>query len=201
MFLAACRNSVEIVRDEEFSQVTYRARTDHCMVSIQVPLNRTKLRGFSYSTDHATPWPQELSLISRLLESLIKKGEFQLVGWIAWEPLYYTPELSRRLALAALRSQEWDRKKGKPKSMSLSEFTVKIMNEGGVFGDVAAIFKRKKIHLVVTNVEKIGVLQAEQTSFFEELKKEGAAPSDKFPVDCLTSLSVSWVNGAVKELK
>jgi hypothetical protein len=189
IFLISCGTNVHVKEDKTLSNVTFQIIGEkNCQPSFEVPLNKTEKWGLVYQSNCSLPPSQLLPLISKLLDIVTKKVDLDMVGSVFWGSIYNS-EFSSRLAIAALRSPEWDRKKGQPKSLPLHSFIERLMIEERVFGDVIDIFAQHGVYLDVLSVEKVGILEVKETNLFEKLNMIGVDSNDKLPIDCLVWFS------------
>ena len=100
-------------------------------------------------------------------------------------------EMSYRLALAASRSPEWDKAKGKPKQGDLNRFTRELANQAKIYPELTELFATFNRTVTLGYVEKVRVLNAGQLPFFPQLERQGVKAIDRLPFDCMSWFSIS----------
>ena len=100
-------------------------------------------------------------------------------------------ELQLRLALAAYRSPEWDLKEGKPKNGDINGFIKDLANGEPIYPELKDLFRPFDRQITLAIVEKVRVLEAEKLPFYNQLKLQGVAATDRLPFDCMAWFSLS----------
>jgi hypothetical protein len=96
-----------------------------------------------------------------------------------------TNAFGRQLALAALRSDEWDKKKGqlKDRKAKQNEFVLKLANDGQFLKSFINVFSEHSLRASLSDFEHLRVLRVADfpAPVSAELKAAGARSQDKLP--------------------
>jgi hypothetical protein len=101
-------------------------------------------------------------------------------------------EMSKRLALAAKRSPDWDSEKGRLLSEGhINDFVAKLANERGIYKELKDLFHTLNLNLTIDHVEKVLVGSVQDKSYYHELQQFGVNTSDKLPFDCMVCFRIN----------
>jgi hypothetical protein len=139
----------------------------------------------------------QVPLLIKICEAIFNNGNhagvIRLLFWPSLESGTKQPhlEMSYRLALAAFKSPEWNKKMGKPKKEGLNKFVKDLANREMIYPELKEVFGYFNKSITLSTVEKVLVMEAEKLPFYDSLKEEGVKLSDKLPYDCMAWFSVS----------
>jgi hypothetical protein len=188
---------VEVLRQPEYQEIQYCLAVDDCRLCWKTHLNRIN-RGIVQSRTRCTKsLEDQLDGLSALMTEIVNHdpngASLHTLFWGRLVP--DTPQddlkMAMRLALAAFKSDQWDRKKGKPVQGETVYWVRDLANSVMIYPELRKLFNSFDRRIKVAGVEKVLVLPAGRLPFFEKLKAHGVREGDKLPYDCLTWFSIS----------
>lgn len=174
--------------------VSYRAPRGDCAVSWIAYLNEPGV--VKYESDCPASLAEQLPLLNDICATYLGQDRnapaFRVLFWgrLAPDDARVSREMSLRLALAAFRSPDWDKTRGKPKTGDINLFARDLANQAGIYPELTALFTGFHRRVVLTHVEKVLVLKAKKLPFFAELEKLGVKKSDRLPFDFMAWFSI-----------
>jgi len=93
--------------------------------------------------------------------------------------------MSRRLALAAAQSAEWNKISGKPLKGHENLFVQKIANNAVIYSELKGLFNGLGYKIEISGVEKVFIQQAKKLPFWDDISSQ-VNITDKLPYDCQT---------------
>jgi hypothetical protein len=88
------------------------------------------------------------------------------------------PWMSQYLALAAHRHDQWDSKRGRPKSGELNKYVGLLLSSDELMSPVDRVFRRFGYRVVGVSVEKVLVGGFDRVPFLPDQAKDGLVPYD-----------------------
>ncbi len=148
----------------------------------------------------AAPLALQFSLLSKICAVIFSPDKdpraFRTLFWggLEAEGKPASQELPLRLALAAYQSPDWDVRKGKPKNGDVNGFIKNLANKEPIYPELKELFRRFNRNITLSIVEKVRVLEAEKLPFYDRLKQQGVAATDRLPFDCMAWFSLSAIS-------
>jgi hypothetical protein len=154
-------------------------------------------RGITTNRSHCSrPLSTQLPDLSRLLDQILSQNPQTPFPTLFWGRL--TPDtpkddlqMAQRLALAAFRSSQWDRRSGKPRTGNINLFVRQLLNSTEIYPELDELFSRFNKKIGVSDVEKVLVTTAEKLPFYKALHAQGISTKDKLPFDAMVWFSIS----------
>lgn len=173
---------------------SYRAVQDDCTVTWISYYNEPGV--VKYQPACPAPLARQLPLLTGICSAFLSRdpnaAAFRTLFWgrLAPDSTPASLEMSFRLATAAVRSNEWDRKRGRPKGGDLNGFARDLANRAMIYPEVKDLFAGFHLTATLSHVEKVLVLEAGRLPFFPELAKAGVGPADLLPFDFMAWFAV-----------
>jgi hypothetical protein len=104
-------------------------------------------------------------------------------------------EFSLRLVLAASKSPQWDRRRGRPRGGDVNAFVKELANRELIYPELKDLFARFNKTISFACAEKVLVSEAAKLPFYDRLKAQGIKPTDKVPFDCMAWFSAAEAPG------
>ena len=123
-----------------------------------------------------------------LLRAVLKDKLTDSLRTLSWGRL--TPAirkssiLGRRLAIAASRSEIWDKRLGKSSAFGENNFVRDLINTQNIFKELKDVFQKCGMEIKIVSVEKVLVFRAEELPDFDLYQQYGIAKQDRIPIDC-----------------
>lgn len=148
-------------------------------------------------TDCTVSLAEQMPTLNRICSKFLNKDRNATVfRTLFWGTLFPERaegawEMSYRLALAAFRSPEWDKAKGKLEQGDLNRFTKELANQAEIYPELTEMFATFNRTVTLGHVEKVRVLNAGQLSFFPQLERQVVKATDRLPFDCMSWFAIS----------
>jgi hypothetical protein len=174
--------------------VIYRAGRGDCSVSWIAYQNEPGV--VKYDAVCPAPLAEQLPLLNAIGVTYLSQDRnapaFHVLFWgrLAPDDVRASREMSLRLALAAFRSADWDKARGKPKAGDINLFARDLANQAGIYPELTELFKTLHRSVALTHVEKVLVVKAKKLPLFPELKQLGVKGSDRLPFDFMAWFSI-----------
>lgn len=174
--------------------VIYRAGRGDCSVSWIAYRNEPGV--VKYDADCPASLAEQLPLLNAIGATYLSQDRdaaaFHVLFWgrLAPDDVRASREMALRLALAAFRSDGWDKSRGKPKAGDINQFVRDLANQARIYPELTELFTGLQRSVVLTHVEKVLVVKAKKLPFFQELEKQGVKKSDRLPFDCMAWFSI-----------
>jgi hypothetical protein len=189
------RESFVIKETDESGKSSYILWPHHCLTMLELSENDKKIfsirditgspsiRGLTYSCSYERRMQLTEKILARIAKDTnnLKRLKYYSPEELGTEPMY-------RLASAAAKSPEWDRKRGCPKGngakIGTNGLVKKYIQENNVFKELSDIFGKYHLKLEVRDVEMVLVPQVDKSSIAEYAKRPDSpiSPEDKLPM-------------------
>lgn len=182
------KSEFTVTFDSLLNEKHFIGRTESCMVYLSrfdSDLNRGILK---YRNPCNFDPVNDIPLFDKLLTAVLKDEETDSLRALSWGRL--TPDitkpsvLGRQLAVAASRSEAWDREKGRSLLIGENKFVRDLLNKNDVFAGLKGVFKKFGIKIQVTSVEKVLIFRAGELPDFNIFERSGIKKDDLIPIDC-----------------
>ncbi len=187
------KDVVAVVEDDVARETRYTIASGDCRITWTAFRTGVNLGVVQHRSDCSLGLAGQAPLLGKLLE---KVGPFHTLMWGR-----LTPDGARewtmaaRLAVAAGRSEGWDKLRGRPKAGGINDWTRKTMEGAGVYEELRPVFAARGLDIRLSSVEKVLVQQAGKLEFFQELSARGVGVADRVPFDCQTWFAVRAAGG------
>jgi hypothetical protein len=186
---------VEVVEDDAAREARYTITSGDCRITwtvFRTPVNLGVIRHHAVcGLDLRDQAPLIEKVLARVMESDAAAGKFRTLMWGRLYPDDAKEStLSARLAVAAMRSDDWDASRGRPNRGEINAWTRKTMEGAHVYEELKPVFAARGLEIRLGSVEKVLVQQAGKLDFFRELSGAGVGVADRVPFDCQTWFSV-----------
>jgi hypothetical protein len=177
---------------------TYRAAHDNCTIT-WIAYNYEP-GVVKYKRDCPAPLAQQLPLLHSICATFLSQDRhaaaFHTLFWgrLAPDSTASSREMSFRVAAAAFRSEEWDKRRGQPKHGDINRFTRDLANQARIYPELQELFTDFHLTVTLSHVEKVLVERADQLSCYPQLVLLGAKAADLLPFDCMAWFAVAIDN-------
>lgn len=178
---------VSVVRSPAGSgpeETTYEIRSGPCRIGWTVwgsGVNRGIARR---RADCRLPLSEQIALDAKIHDKALDGGP--IFRTLDFGRLERFPEISARMAAEAVRSPEWDARRGRPKSsQSANRFLQDLFasSGSGVFSEWRRLFEERGLTFAVSGVEEVSVGAAGALPYFPGLAARGVTAADRAPYD------------------
>jgi hypothetical protein len=190
-------SEVQVLRRPEYQEIEYCLARDDCRLCWKTHLAEIN-RGIVQSrTRCAKSLEDQLDGLAALMTEIVNHDPYGAsLHTLFWGRLVPDApqddlKMAMRLALAAFKSDQWDRTKGKPVRGETVYWLRDLANSAMIYPELQNLFNSFGRRIAVAGMEKILVLPAGRLPFFEALQAHGVREGDKLPYDCLTWFSIS----------
>jgi hypothetical protein len=182
------QDDVAVERNSELRETQYSIAAGDCRIVWTVfdtELNRGVIR---HRANCSLALSEQAPLVEKLLRKVISANggatEFRTLDWGRLYPDGPKDEtMAVRLALAAMRSADWDAAKGLPRNGDINRWARKVANDASIYQELRPVFLPSGLEIQLTAVEKVLVLQAGELPFYEDLRVNGVRAEDRVPFD------------------
>lgn len=190
-------NKFEVVIEQstDWNATIYRISKEGC--TIEWIARNSEIGVVKYASDCVTPLALQMPLLGEIAGTFFSRDSnarsLRTLFWGRLDPDMATGprELSFRLALAAHKSPDWDKKRGKPKNGDINSFVKDLANRAMIYPELKALLANFHKTVTFSCAEKVLVTEAGKLHFFDQLKQHGVRESEKLPFDCMAWFSVS----------
>lgn len=203
---AGSTNEPEVIKDvnKEFGISTYVLAQDQCVIMLMLGERSNKkdffIRDLTESSldikqTSSCSYSRRMQLTEKVLARIAKDTD-NLKRVKCFSPKNMGAEPMYRLASAAAKSPEWDRKRGRPESRGKkigTEWLIKkYIQENNVFKELSDIFGKYHLKLKAGDVERALVPQVKNSRIADYAKRPNSpiSPEDKLPMSASIMLVV-----------
>jgi len=182
------KDELKVSIDLLLNEKRFIVQTESCTVSLTL-FDTDINRGIIKYRNPCNFDPQrDIPIFKVLLTAVLDDNRTDSLRTLSWGRL--TPALNkhsilgRRLAVAASKSEMWDKQVGKSHEMGENNFVRDLLNRENIFKEVKDIFRKFDIEMQVVNVEKVLVYNAEELPDFDFFQRHEIEKHDQIPIDC-----------------
>lgn len=191
----AQKPSVRVEHSQSDNSTSYGITSEEC--TIKWVTRNAEIGVILHRAECATSLTEQMPLLAAVAAEFFSRDPnarvFRTLFWGRLSP--DTPadsgELSLRLVLAASKSPEWDKQRGRPKNGDPNGFVKDLANRELIYPELKELFTRFNRTVSFSCAEKVLVCEAAKLPFYDLLKAHGINPTDKVPFDCMAWFSVS----------
>jgi hypothetical protein len=189
-------DGITIEQRQEFSETVYSLGDASCEMHLTAYESESNLGVIVVRSKCISSWQRQVSLfekgLAKVLEDEKQTRTFRALSWGRLAPDQPVPhELSYRLALAAFESPLWDKKRGRAKTGHENSCVVDLANNADIYRELKVAFSTLNRSIRFSSAEKVLVMEAGKSPFFDALKIHGVQARDRLPFDCQAWFSVS----------
>jgi hypothetical protein len=184
-----------IIKIDTLYQTKYYSLQDSTgSYTVSVYLNELNRGVFRYRYKGTNPLQLQIEAMQTVLNTVFKDTSLHInLHTFIWGALSKSAQndflMSKRLVLAAAKSDAWNKKTGKPFKGHENPFVLKLANQAQIYPELSTLFRKFGYKTKVSGVEKVFIQPAEKLHFWDEISGR-ANKNDKLPFDCQTWFSI-----------
>jgi hypothetical protein len=186
--------TVNIKLDSVYQEKHYTLKDSTGDYKFTVYLNDLNRGIIGYNYKGLSAIPQQTKPMYTLLKTIFQDSLLNFkIHTLVWGRLFKPANndllMSKRLALAATKSNAWNKKTGKPFAGHENAFVLNLANSAQIFPELRDLFNLLEYNIKVSGVEKVIIQTAAQLPFWDEISGK-THKNDKLPFDCQTWFSI-----------
>jgi len=177
---------VHAEHDTLYQEITYTIQDSLEKISLEVYLSKLNMGAMRYRYQGYSALKNQITKLDSILLTVLNDSlvDFNFTT-LFWGRLNNSSNrdftLAKRLVSFANKSNQWNKKLGRPNSGHKNDFIKLLKNDFLI--ELGPLFKKYNYKIESISAEKVLVYPAEKLPFWDEVKTHVKA-KDKFPFDC-----------------